>query len=196
MAKSTNVHRRDVNFNLKDMVYLDMRPYRTDRPSRKLSNPFAGPFQVIAKHGHSYRLKLPGSMKVHPVFSPERLLRVSEEPLVGQELTPAEEVNITGDQEYEVQETLAVRQRHKKLSYRVRWVGYDVDQEWYPASDFKYSPHRLRDFHHAYPDLPGPPRSLLKWLKAWEDGVDNYDELDDDAPMAASLRASFFGKGG
>jgi hypothetical protein len=59
-------------------------------------------------------------------------------------------------------------------------VGYDEDLEWYPASNFKYSPHKLWDFHVAYPDLSGPPRKLDEWIEQWEQGVENYDELDDD----------------
>jgi hypothetical protein len=64
-------------------------------------------------------------------------------------------------------------------------VGYDEDLEWYPASNFKYSPHKLRDFHAANQDknLPGPPRLLDQWIKAWENGQANYDELDDDRPI-------------
>lgn len=196
MERSASSHKREVNFEVNDKVYLDMRPYRSDRPSRKLSNPFGGPYKIIAKEGHSFRLDLPPSMKVHPVFHPDRLYLDPQNPLEGQELVPGEEVNVTGDQEYEVQEILSSRRRYRKLSYMVRWVGYDIDVNWYPASDLKYSPHKLRDFHHAYPKMPGPPRRLLEWIKAWEDGVDNYDDLDDDTEMSQSLRASFFGRGG
>ena len=85
-----------------------------------------------------------------------------------------------------MEELLAVkRKRGKKLYYRAKWVGQDEDPEWYPASDFKYSPHKLREFHRAYPDQPGPPRRLDEWTQKWEEGVDDYDELDDDKELGA-----------
>ena len=75
---------------------------------------------------------------------------------------------------------LASKVKRKKVYYRASWVGYDEDPEWYPASDFKYSPHKLRAFHEEYPQAPGPPRSLPNWQKAWEDGRDTYEDLDND----------------
>jgi hypothetical protein len=36
----------------------------------------------------------------------------------------------------------------------------DEDPEWYPASNFKYSPYKLWDFYLEHPDLLGPPRRL------------------------------------
>jgi hypothetical protein len=79
-----------------------------------------------------------------------------------------------------VEDILAVKKVRNTLKYRASWVGYDEDPEWYPASDFKYSPHKLRDFHLAHPDLLGLPRRLNEWIAQWEQGVDDYDDLDDD----------------
>ena len=91
---------------------------------------------------------------------------------------------------------LASKLVHNQLLYRVKWLGYDKDLAWYPASNFKYSPHKLRDFHLQNQSEPGPPRRLNEWIKAWEDGVDDYDALDDDRLIATRLRASFFQRGG
>jgi hypothetical protein len=55
-------------------VWLDARNIRTERPSKKLDVRRLGPFEVLApvpKDAHSpsaYRLALPPSWKVHPVF--------------------------------------------------------------------------------------------------------------------------------
>lgn len=196
MQRSTNTHRREVHFEPGNMVWLDMRQWRTDRPSRKLDFPTNGPFKILAKEGHSYRLDLPESMKVHPVFSADKLRIDPNDALEGQNSSPPTPINVTGDEEFEVQEILAVRKKRNKLEYRVSWIGYDADLEWYPPSDLKYSPHKIREFHQANPTLPGPPARLLDWLKAWEAGTDEYDELDDDKEMPRSLRTSFFGRGG
>ncbi|NOK07343.1 chromo domain-containing protein, partial [Myxococcus xanthus] len=119
-----------------------------------------------------------------------------DDPLPGQIPDPPPEVNITGDIEYEIESILAVRKTRDKLFYRVSWLNYDDDLEWYPASDLKYSPHKLRGFHLEYPDKDGPPRSLPLWLQAYEDGKDDYDDLDDDIAMSKTLRAAFFTRGG
>ena len=63
------------------------------------------------------------------------------------------------------------------------WVGHNEDLEWYPVSDFKYSLYKLQDFHLAHLNLPGLPCKLKKWIKRWEEGVDNYDNLDNNKEL-------------
>ena len=126
----------------------------------------AGPWEVLAKEGHSYRIKLPESMKIHPVFPAEYLRRDPGNPLPGQKNAPPPPIQVTTDEEYKVQEIIAVKLMRGKLVYKAKWTGVDEDPEFYPASDFKYSPHLIRDFHLANPTLPGPPVNLALWLKA------------------------------
>jgi hypothetical protein len=193
---SADKRRRAVNFKKDDYVYLDVRHLPTQRPSRKLDNPLQGPFRVLEQVNHSFRLELPSTMKIHDIFSPDKLRLAARDPLTGQWNPPPEPVNITGEDEWEVQEVIASKKRDRKLFYRVQWLGHDEDLEWYPASDLKYAPHKLRDYHYANPQRDGPPARLMDWLKAWEDGEDDYEELDDDRVMTASSRTSFFRRGG
>jgi len=194
--RDVNRHRRPVDFEPEDRVWVKTANWSTDRPSRKLAEQMAGPWPVLAKEGHSYRVQLPASMKIHPIFPASSLRRDPNDPLPGQANAPPPPIKVTSDQEYEVQEIVAVRLVRGKLVYKAKWTGADEDPEFYPASDFKYSPHLLKRFHLANPKLPGPPANLALWLQAWEDGIDDYDHLDGDKPALTRSRTSFFERGG
>ncbi|ODM16893.1 hypothetical protein SI65_07858 [Aspergillus cristatus] len=93
---------------------------------------------------------------------------------------PPEPIVVGDEQEWEVEEVLASHLYQCQLQYQVKWIGFDEDQTWYPAANFKGSPHRIRDYHQEHPDRPGPPRRLQEWLKAWEEGVDEIEDHPDD----------------
>ena len=191
-----NRHWRPIDFDVKDKVYISTKNWKTQRPSQKLDHQMAGPFEITKKIGNSYEVKLLETMKVHNVFSPDRLWKAVDDPLVGQTNDPPPPIIVTIEEEWEVQEVLASKLVRGKLKYRVKWVGHDEDLDWYPASNLKYSPAKLRDFHQRNKDQPGPPRKLQEWQNAWEEGRDEYEDLDDDKPLPPRLRASFFERGG
>ena len=43
-----------------------------------------GPYKILEKIGHSFKLELPESIKVHPVLHAEKLRKDSGNPLPGQ----------------------------------------------------------------------------------------------------------------
>lgn len=184
MAAQANRHRQPENFDVGDKVFLALRDYNIGRPSRKLGEQNEGPFEIIEKVGNSYRLALPDSMKIHPVFSPDKLRRAANDPLPGQSTEPPKPVQIHGENEWEVEEILASRVHRGKLQYRAKWRGTDDDRrKWFPARNFKGAPHKIRDFHAQYPDKPGPPRRLQEWLRAWEAEDDVLPDIpEDDLP--------------
>jgi hypothetical protein len=85
----------------------------------------AGPYKIIEKVGHSYRLDLPQSIKVHLVFSPDKLRKASNNPLLGQRNDPLLPIQVNGEDEWEVDEILASKTIRGSLYYRASWIGYD-----------------------------------------------------------------------
>lgn len=143
----------------------------------------SGP-RIIEKVGKAYRLQQPDSIRVHPVFAPEKLRRAARrEPLSGQIIDPPAPVVVNEEEEWEVDEIIAVRLHYRKLQYRAKWIGHDSDANWYPASDFKNAPEKLLESHRRYPDLPGPPKRLSIWAEAALNDRFEPDHPDDDKPV-------------
>ena len=69
-----------------------------------------GPYEILEQIGHSFKLKLLESMKIHLVFHAEKLQKDAGDPLLGQaNPKPALLELEDGELEYEVQEVLAVK---------------------------------------------------------------------------------------
>jgi len=164
-SKQANKTRRPVDFDVGDKVWVSAKTWRTERPSKKLDYQQAGPFEIIAKEGHSFRLELPPNIKVHPVFHASKLRKDPNNPLPGQQPDEVLPIVVEGGQEWEIDKILGVRVVRKQLRYRVQWVGYDIDADEYLPEDLNHAPIALKAFHDEYPDLPGPPKNLDYWLE-------------------------------
>lgn len=83
MQANVDKHRSPVNWTVGDKVYLLTKNIASNRPSRKLSDLWEGPFEVIEQVGYSYRLKLPAGLQIHNVFAPDVLCKDLANPLPG-----------------------------------------------------------------------------------------------------------------
>jgi hypothetical protein len=77
----------------------------------------AGPYRIIEKIRHSYKVDLLETIKVHLVFSPDRLRKASNDPLPEQQNDPPLLIQVNGDDEWEVNEILASKVVPGSLRY-------------------------------------------------------------------------------
>ena len=132
-------HRREqIHYQPGDKVWLDGRNIPTHRPMKKLDEKYYGPFDVISKVGSSsYKLRIPGSWRIYPVFN-ESLLKPHIEPAFpnqNRETRPPPEI-INEEEEYEVEKILAHRIHNNVIEYLIHWKGYSNEERtWEPEEN-------------------------------------------------------------
>ena len=73
MKQQADQHRSKRSFQVGDMVFLHLHPYKQSslklKGRHKLAPKFYGPYKVLQKIGSvAYKLELPPSSRIHPVF--------------------------------------------------------------------------------------------------------------------------------
>ena len=120
---------------------------------RKLVQRMIGPFEVIERiNPMVYRLRLPDTYSMHPVFNLEHLKKYIPSPdEFGErtELPPTRELRAS--EEYEVEAILGHRLVGKKKANRrmflVRWKDYGpADDSWVSEYDLRNSSQLKRDY--------------------------------------------------
>jgi hypothetical protein len=108
-----------------DLVWLNLKNIRTDRPSKKLDwkNAKYRVTEIISPH--AVRLNTPPG--IHNVFHIGLLRLASSDPLPNQNAGPYEAPGVLqddGSEEYEVEEVVRARTKRNERQVLVKWKGY------------------------------------------------------------------------
>ena len=156
-AGYANVKREEKIFKVGDKVLLNTENITEDnqrqRPSRKLAPRFIGPFTIIACIGRvAYKLELPATLKIHPVFHVSRL-KTYKEPISYDPRRETYErpppILVNNEEQYEVEKILDKRTYRRQVQYLVKWQGYpDSDNTWIPLRDLDHACEAVQDFEN------------------------------------------------
>ena len=137
---------------------------KTHHPTAKLAPQRYGPFPIDKKSSPvTYRLTLPPSMKIHPVFHIDLLTRYRETEAHGPNYERPPPDIIDGKPEWEVEKIInsQLHGHHKKLQFLVRWKGFPPSEDsWVPEPDLS-TPELIEDFDTTHSHAP---RQLLSRL--------------------------------
>ncbi|RVX03831.1 Transposon Tf2-8 polyprotein [Vitis vinifera] len=163
MKKFANIKRTARSFNIGDLVYLRLQPYKqqsvVQRRNLKLSPRFYGPYKVLEKIGTvAYRLELPPEEKIHPVFHVSCLKeKLGERHQLVVTLPPADNDGVIRPEPEEIlHRRLKKKKNHAVTEVLVKWKGLGEDE----ASWVEYS-----TLVNEFPDLVDKAVDFLELIQ-------------------------------
>ena len=119
---------------------------------KKLDHKRLGPYTVTkVLSNNTYELKLPKSMKIHPVFSIVKLVPFNDTDIPEQKSSPPPApIIVDGVEEFEVEEILDSRKCRGKMQYLVKWKGFPSEENtWEPSTMMKEDiPALVKRYHN------------------------------------------------
>ena len=104
----------------------------------------------------AFKINLPASSHIHPVFHVSLLEPVSMSNIPGRIQDPPPPVEFEGELEYTIKQILDSRFSHGRAEYLVDWEGYSVaEQTWEPLENVENTA-PFSWFVDRYPDKANP----------------------------------------
>ena len=131
----------DIQFSVRNLVLLSTQNLRLKGIPHKLQWKFCGPYKIEEKTGtQGYRLKLPRSWRIHPMFQVS-LFKQWRESLVQQVPSEVELEDANRPECFDVERILwwrwSSKTRRQRREFLVLWQGYPAKvAEWIPTSFF------------------------------------------------------------
>ena len=115
--KHTDIHwATPSKIEVGDLVFVLAKFIKTTRPSKKLSECYLGPFEVMDKpSAHSYKIKFPHHLCViHPVFHISQLEPANPSLIPNHVNLPPLSIAIEGELEYKISQILNLKLDHRR----------------------------------------------------------------------------------
>ena len=161
-AKSYNAKRKEEEYTVGDLVLLSTSNLKiTNLPkdsSSSLKPRFVGPY-VIEKvlSSVAYKLELPETMRIHPIFHVSQLRRylVPHQHFPERTRNPPPPLVINNENEYEVERIIDRRTirtgRKAKRQYLIKWRGYpEYENTWENLENLQNCKELVQDFERSH----------------------------------------------
>jgi len=143
--KETEVWKKGdrVLLSTKDLVFKE-------RPSKKLTERYVGPYAIEeVVSSNTVKLRLPSSMRIHPVVNVSRIVR-SKEQVKGQRKEEGKPVEVEGVEEWEVEKVLNKKKMRGVEKYLIRWKGFTAEGDtWERKENLKNAEELIKEFERG-----------------------------------------------
>ena len=143
--KETEVWKKGdrVLLSTKDLVFKE-------RPSKKLTERYVRPYtieEVVLLN--AVKLRLPSSMRIHPVINVSRIVRYKEQ-VKGQKKEEGKPIEVEGIEEWEVEKVLNKKKIRGVEKYLIRWKGFTVEgNTWEGKENLKNAEKLIEEFERG-----------------------------------------------
>ena len=129
-----------VLLSTKDLVFKE-------RPSKKLTERYVGPYAIEeVVSSNAVKLRLPSSMRIHPVVNVSRIVRYKEQ-VKGQKKEEGKPVEIEGVEEWEVEKILNKKKIRGVEKYLIWWKGFTAEGDtWERRENLKNAEEMIKEF--------------------------------------------------
>jgi len=143
--KETEVWKKGdrVLLSTKDLVFKE-------RPTKKLTERYVGPYAIEeVVSSNAVKLRLPSSMRIHPVVNVSRIVRYKEQ-VKGQKKEEGKLVEVEGVEEWEVEKILNKKKIRGVKKYLVRWKGFTAEGDtWERKENLKNAEELIKEFEQG-----------------------------------------------
>lgn len=133
MKQMADQRRSERKFEVGDWVFLKLQPYRqrsvVARVSQKISPKYFGPYKIVEKMGEvAYKLELPATTQIHPVFHVSQLKQLVGDVSVANQLPDVIYEATSKEPEYCLERKMVKRQDRAATKVLVKWKNQPEDE--------------------------------------------------------------------
>jgi len=139
-----------------------------ERPSKKLIERYVGPYAIEeVVSSNAVKLKLPSSMRIHPVVNISRIVCYKEQ-VKGQKKEEGKPVEVEGVEEWKVEKILNKKKIRGVVKYLIRWKEFMAEGDtWEKRENLKNAEELIKEFERGRVEV-----------RRQEGGVDEYRRME------------------